>query len=193
MVTRMKLIVGLGNPGAQYEKTRHNAGFRALRAFHTLHADAFDGWKNKFNAEVSEGRVGSEKVALMLPQTYMNLSGEAVAVAAGFWKLSPADIIVVYDELDIPLGNIRIRATGSAGGHNGIKNVIERLGTPDVARVRIGIGTERAKTVPAEDFVLEKFGKDEEGELEKAVENAVKALETTLTDGLDVAANTYGK
>lgn len=189
----MKLIVGLGNPGAQYERTRHNAGFRALRAFHTLHATEFDGWKNKFNAEVSEGRIGSEKVALMLPQTYMNLSGDAVALAVGFWKLSPADVIVVYDELDIPLGNLRLRTGGSAGGHNGIKNIIERLGTQEVPRIRIGIGTERAKTVPAEDFVLEKFSKDEEPELEKAIENAVKALDTAITEGIEAASNLYGK
>jgi PTH1 family peptidyl-tRNA hydrolase len=189
----MKLIVGLGNPGAQYEKTRHNAGFRAVRAFHTLHVDGFDGWKRKFDAEISEGRIGSEKVVLMLPQTFMNLSGDAVAVAAGFWKLSPADVIVVYDELDIPLGNIRIRTSGSAGGHNGIKHIIARLGTQDIARIRIGIGTERAKTVPAEDFVLEKFSSDEEGELKAALENAVKALDTTLAEGIEKAANAYGK
>ncbi len=189
----MKLIVGLGNPGAQYERTRHNAGFRAVRAFHTLHVDAFDGWKRKFEAEVSEGRIGNEKVALMLPQTFMNLSGDAVAHAVGFWKIAPADVIVVYDELDIPLGNIRIRTSGSAGGHNGIKSVIERLGTPDVPRIRIGIGTERAKLVPSEDFVLEKFSQDEEIDLGKAIENAVKALHVTLTEGIEAASNLYGK
>jgi PTH1 family peptidyl-tRNA hydrolase len=189
----MKLIVGLGNVGAKYEKTRHNAGFRAVRAFHTLHAAEFGGWTKKFNAEISEGRIGDEKVALLLPLTYMNLSGDAVGVAAGFWHVEAKDIIVVYDELDVPLGNIRIRATGSAGGHNGIKSIIERLGTPDVPRIRIGIGTERAKLMPSEDFVLGKFMPEEEEVLGGVLEKTVQALDEALRAGLDSAANKFGK
>ncbi len=189
----MKLIVGLGNPGASYKMTRHNAGFRALRAFHTVHAMEFDGWSKKFGAEVSEGRIGDEKVMLMLPQTWMNLSGEAVAPAVGFYKLSPADVVIVYDELDIPLGSLRIRASGSAGGHNGVKSILGVLGTQDVARIRIGIGTERSATVPAEDYVLEKFTADEETTIATAIENAGSALEVLLVEGIEAAANKFGK
>ena len=189
----MKLIVGLGNPGAKYERTRHNAGFRTVRAFHTLHIEAFDGWKRKFDAEIAEGRIGDGKVALMMPQTFMNLSGDAVIQAAHFWQIAPADIIVVYDELDIPLGNIRIRTGGSAGGHNGVKSVLERLATQDVPRIRIGIGTERAETVPAEDFVLERFSPDEETKVAAAIETAAKALDAMLSEGVDAASRLYGK
>jgi len=189
----MKLIVGLGNPGPKYEHTRHNAGWRAVRAFHTLHIEQLDGWKRKFDAEMAEGRIGDEKVALMLPQTFMNLSGDAVIQAVQFWHVDPADVVLVYDELDIPLGNIRIRASGSAGGHNGVKSVLERLGTQEVPRIRIGIGTERSAIVPAEDYVLERFSPDEEAEIAKAEDAAVKALESILTEGVEKAANAYGK
>ncbi len=189
----MKLIVGLGNPGAKYERTRHNAGWRAVRALHTLHIEDIDGWKTKFGAEMAEGRLGGEKAALMLPQTFMNASGDAVIQAVQFWQVAPADVLLVYDDLDIPLGNIRIRANGSAGGHNGVKSVLERLGTQDVPRVRIGIGTERAKVVPAEDYVLERFSPDEETELAKAIDAAVKAVETVLAEGVEAASNLYGK
>lgn len=189
----MKLVVGLGNPGAKYDRTRHNAGFRAVRAFHTLHMDAFDGWKGKFDAEMAEGRIDGEKIALMLPQTFMNLSGDAVIQAVQFWHIDPKDVLLVYDELDIPLGNVRIRAAGSAGGHNGVKSVLERLGTQDVPRIRIGIGTERSKTVPAEDYVLERFSPDEEAALAPAMDAATKAISTALAQGIDAASNLYGK
>lgn len=189
----MKLIVGLGNPGAKYERTRHNTGFRAVRAFHTLHIESFDGWKRKFDAEVAEGRLADEKVVLLLPQTFMNLSGDAVIQAVQFWQVPPKDVVLVYDELDIPLGNIRIRPGGSAGGHNGVRSVLERLSTQEVPRIRIGIGTERAETVPAEDYVLERFSPDEETTLAGAIETAVKALETLLQEGIEAAGNLYGK
>ncbi len=189
----MKLIVGLGNPGPKYERTRHNAGWRAVRALHTLHIEELDGWKAKFGAEMAEGRIGGEKVALMLPQTFMNASGDAVIQAAQFWQTDPADVILVYDDLDIPLGNIRIRAGGSAGGHNGVKSVLERLGTQDIARVRIGIGTERSAIVPAEDYVLERFSPDEETALAGAIDAAVKAVEAMVAEGVEAASNAYGK
>ncbi len=176
----MHLIVGLGNPGSQYERTRHNAGFRAVRAFHTLHIEELDGWREKFNAEVAEGNIHGEKTVLFLPQTFMNNSGDAVIQAVHFWHVEPANVIMVYDDLDIPLGSIRLRSGGSAGGHNGVKSVLERLGTQEIPRVRIGIGTERAKTVPSEDYVLEKFGPDEEMEIEKAIKNAAEAIDAIL-------------
>ena len=187
----MKLVVGLGNPGKKYERTRHNAGWRAVRAFHTMRLEAFDGWKEKFSADVSEGTIGGNKVVLMLPKTFMNDSGDAVAQAVSFWKIAPADVIIVYDDLDIPLGSIRIRKNGSAGGHNGVKSVLERLGTEEAPRIRIGIGTEKAKLVPSETYVLEPFGKDEGPEIEKALRSAAEALGVMLTDGLDAAMNAY--
>ncbi|MEY4723290.1 MAG: hypothetical protein RLZZ324_803 [Candidatus Parcubacteria bacterium] len=187
----MKLIVGLGNPGKTYERTRHNAGFRAVRAFAEAHEDAFPQWKKKFGAEINEGRVGSEKVVLMLPQTFMNLSGDAVAEAALFWKVALEDIMICYDDVDVKLGKIRIRAEGSAGGHNGIKSLIERLGTQTFPRIRLGVGTERSREMASEDWVLGKFMKEEEPLLAEAVGATVTALETWLSDGLLAAQNGY--
>lgn len=189
----MKLIVGLGNPGKQYERTRHNAGFRGVLAFREMHGRVFGGWTTRYEAELSEGRPEREKIILMLPQTYMNLSGDAVGEAVAFWKLTPADVLMVYDEADIPLGNVRIRANGSAGGHNGVKSILERLGTQEVARIRIGIGTERAELVPIEDYVLEKFSADEEKVLAPALETTAKAIDAWLNEGLEAAQQKYGK
>jgi PTH1 family peptidyl-tRNA hydrolase len=187
----MKLIVGLGNPGKEYERTRHNAGFRAVRAFHTLHIEEFDGWKRKFNGEIAEGRIAGDKVALLLPQTYMNESGTSVAEAAGFWHVEPKDVVIVYDELDIPVGSLRIRADGSAGGHNGMKSVLARLGTMDVPRFRIGIKGEHAAGVPSEDYVLGKFTADEETLLGQAIGKTVEALDVLLNEGIEAAMNRY--
>ena len=186
-----KMIVGLGNPGSKYERTRHNAGFRAVRAFHTLHARDFGGWSSKFEAEISEGRIDGEKVFLVLPQTYMNESGRAVGAAADFWKIGPADMIIVYDDLDLTLGSLRIRESGSAGGHKGAASIIERLKTPDIARVRLGIGTERSQTVPAEDFVLERFSQQEEPLIGLAISRSVQALERMLERGITAAMNEF--
>jgi PTH1 family peptidyl-tRNA hydrolase len=189
----MKLIIGLGNPGKKYERTRHNAGFIAVRAFSAAHGEVFLDWKEKFNAEICEGRIGREKIVLLLPQTFMNLSGDSVAAAAAFWKVSPEDVMVAYDDVDIPLGKIRIRAEGSAGGHNGIKSLIERLGTKSFPRIRIGVGTELSKDIPSEDWVLGKFAKDEEAPLRAVVETTVHALDEWLSGGLAAAQNKYGK
>lgn len=187
----MKLIVGLGNPGKEYEHTRHNAGFRAVRAFHTLHIEDFDGWKEKFNAQVAEGRVGGEKTVLLLPQTYMNESGDAVAQAVAFWHVEPKDVVLVYDELDIPVGSVRIRPDGSAGGHNGVKSVLGRLGTQDVARIRIGIKGAHAEGVPAEDYVLGKFTAEEETLVGQAIGKTAEALDVLLAEGIEAAMNRY--
>src|SRR3989339_967031 len=133
----MKLIVGLGNPGEGYERTRHNAGFMALQAFRRRHAEQFDGWKEKFQALVSEGRIGEEKVVLILPQTFMNESGRAVREATNFWKVGAANAVIVLDDFSLPFGTLRLRREGSAGGHNGLKSVIEALSTEDVPRLRL--------------------------------------------------------
>jgi len=133
----MLLIAGLGNPGAQYQNHRHNVGFMAADAISRRHS--FSPWSKKFNALVSEGRLGGEKVLLIKPQTFMNLSGQAVGEAMRFYKLSPADLIVLYDELDLAPAKVRVKRGGGAGGHNGIKSIDAHCGQ-DYRRVRIGIG-----------------------------------------------------
>lgn len=187
----MKLIVGLGNPGQRYANTRHNVGARVVAMLHTKQIMAFGPWKQMFKADVSEGRIGSEKVALMLPQTYMNNSGEAVIEAINFWKLAPSDVLVVLDDLSLPLGRIRIRREGSSGGQNGLKDVLARLSTEAVPRVRVGIGSEYTKDTPAEDSVLQRFAKEELMEAEKAIETAMDAVVMAVTESLDAAMNKY--
>ena len=137
----MKLIVGLGNPGANHARQRHNVGFMAVDAIHAEHG--FDPWKAKFSGQIAEGRLGTEKVLLLKPSTYMNESGRAVAEAARFYKLEAAEVIVLYDELDLAPGKVRIKTGGSAGGHNGIRSVDAHLAKDigkDYVRLRIGIG-----------------------------------------------------
>ncbi|MBL6432319.1 MAG: aminoacyl-tRNA hydrolase [Alphaproteobacteria bacterium] len=134
----MRLIVGLGNPGAKYARNRHNIGFMAVDAIHERQS-TFAPWRSRFKAEVSEGTLDGEKVLLMKPQTYMNESGRAVGEAARFFKLSPADVVVLYDELDLAPGKVRVKTGGGSGGHNGIKSIDAHLGK-DYVRVRMGIG-----------------------------------------------------
>jgi PTH1 family peptidyl-tRNA hydrolase len=187
----MKLIVGLGNPGTKYDKTRHNAGFRVVRAFHTLYATEFDGWKDKFSGLVSEGRIGEKKIALLLPQTFMNLSGQAVREAVDFWKLEPTDILVVNDDFSLSIGKIRVRRDGSAGGHNGLKSIFERLATESIPRLKFGIGNEMLEKIPAEKFVLEHFSKEDETILASTIPPATDALSLIITEGLEAAMNRY--
>jgi PTH1 family peptidyl-tRNA hydrolase len=134
----MRLIVGLGNPGAKYARNRHNIGFMAVDAIHGHHP-SFSPWRSRFQAEVSEGTLNGEKVLLMKPQTFMNESGRAVGEAARFFKLSPSDVTVLYDELDLAPGKVRVKTGGGSGGHNGIKSIDAHLGK-DYVRVRMGIG-----------------------------------------------------
>lgn len=189
----MRLIVGLGNPGAQYDHTRHNVGFRVVRAFHTLRIEDFSAWKHKGNADVSEGRMGSEKTILLLPTTFMNDSGDAVIDAVNFWKIRTDEIVVVYDDLDLPLGTVRIRKEGGSGGHNGMRSVIGRLGTDAIARIRIGIGNDMSATIPAERFVLERFRPDESKGVQTAIDRAAEALQMILQRGIDDAMNEYNE
>lgn len=133
----MKLLVGLGNPGAQYARNRHNIGFMAVDAIAGAHG--FGPWRAKFSAEVAEGRLGAAKVVALKPQTYMNLSGDAVQAAAAFWKVAPGDIIVFHDELDLEPGKVRVKTGGGHAGHNGLRSMMGHLG-PEFVRVRLGIG-----------------------------------------------------
>ena len=181
----MILIVGLGNPGTIYNYTRHNIGFRVMRAFHTLKIESFSAWKKKGNAEISEGRIGNEKAVLLLPTTFMNNSGDAIIDAVNFWKVKLDEVIMVYDDLDIPLGTIRIKKEGGSGGHNGVKSIIKRLSTNTIARIRIGIGNDNSDTIPAEQFVLEKFRPEESEKVQTAIDKSIEALESILQHGID--------
>jgi PTH1 family peptidyl-tRNA hydrolase len=157
----LKVIVGLGNPGKKYEITKHNIGFWAVDQLSEKWNLPFQ--KEKFNSMVAEGNVDGEKVFLLKPQTYMNLSGEAVGAAMRFLKLSPQDLLVLFDDMDIPLGQLRLRQKGSSGGHNGMKSIISHLGSEQFNRIKIGINRPPAgrKVV---DYVLEPFS-----EIDKAV------------------------
>jgi peptidyl-tRNA hydrolase, PTH1 family len=134
----MLLLVGLGNPGARYARQRHNLGFMAVEAVARVHR--FAPWRSKFKSLISEGRLGDKRVLLQKPQTFMNLSGHAVAEAARFYKLPLADIVVCHDEVDLAAGKVRIKAGGGVAGHNGLRSIAEQLGSPDFRRVRFGIG-----------------------------------------------------
>ena len=165
----MKVIIGLGNPGKKYEDTRHNVGFMTIDTISKQWDIPVS--QQKFRALIGEGRIDMQKVLLVKPQTYMNLSGESVNEILKFYKLSHEDILVIYDDLDLPVGKLRLREKGSAGGHNGIKSLIAHLGTQDFKRVKIGIDRpEPGRSVS--DYVLGTFSKAEQTEIKKAVELA---------------------
>lgn len=173
----MKWFVGLGNPGSQYEKTRHNIGFMALDEFARRHNIAIR--QSKCKALVGEGIVQGEKIALIKPMTYMNLSGEAVRAFMDYYKVDLADLIVVYDDLDTPIGKNRLRYQGSAGGHNGIKSIIQHIGTQTFNRIRMGISRPEPGYAIV-DYVLSNFAKQEKPLLEHSIEEACDALEYSL-------------
>jgi len=158
--TDMWLFVGLGNPGAKYEKNRHNIGFMAMDCIANSFP-AFSPFKSKFQATLSEGRLGNKKVILLKPETYMNNSGQSVIKAAQFYKIQPENIIVFHDELDIPAADIRVKKGGGNAGHNGLKSIQQHLGTPDFWRVRMGIGRPPHKDASVSNFVLDDFSKVE--------------------------------
>src|SRR6266478_9728253 len=167
----MKLVIGLGNPGLQYERTRHNVGFRVVDKL-----AAKLGWKwaeRRGRAVLASGTIGSEKVVLAKPLTFMNLSGEAVAELVRWYKVSPEDVLVVYDELDLPVGKIRLRAEGSAAGHNGLRDIIAHLHTNQFPRLRVGIGHPRSSRIRGRDHVLSAPSGDERILLETGEDRAV--------------------
>lgn len=184
----MYLIAGLGNPEQKYALTRHNVGFEAALSVRKQHDFSIE--KNRCHAMVSTGIIGSEKVMVMRPLTYMNCSGIAVAEAASFFKLPPDHIIVLSDDVSIPLGSLRLRRTGSAGGHNGLKSIIEHLGSEDFLRVRIGVGL-KPDGWDLADFVLARLTKEEQEKLSGTIEEAAQAAAAIITDGMDKAMNQY--
>lgn len=171
----MKLICGLGNPGPKYEKTRHNVGFRVLDAY--AEQEEFPPFEERGKALVSEKGSGSAKVILMKPLTFMNLSGVAVQELIQFYKIDLKDLLVIYDDVDLPLGTLRYREKGSAGTHNGMKSIVETLATLDFPRLRIGIesrGTTAPEQMPLDAFVLAPFLPEEEALLKEATDQALK-------------------
>lgn len=183
------LVVFLGNPGTKYEMTRHNAGFMAGDAMAKAQGAAIN--RSRFKALTGTCDIGGETVMLMKPQTFMNLSGEAVAQAVSFYKLAPDYVIVVSDEVALPIGKLRIRTKGSAGGHNGLKNIIALLGTDQFPRIRIGVGAAPHPDYDMADWVLSSFkGKDAEDILAAAA-RAAEAVECYITKGADRAMNLY--
>ena len=183
----MYIIVGLGNPGKKYEQTRHNLGFITIDQLAEKHGIRVSRLKHK--ALIGEGMIGNEKVVLVKPQTYMNLSGESVRDIMHFYKQEPEKLIVIYDDFDIPAGSIRIRKFGSAGTHNGMKSVIYQLASDRFPRIRIGTGKDTKGDLI--NFVTGGFSKEEVPVMEEAVLHAVAAIETILESGIDIAMNQY--
>lgn len=186
----MKLIVGLGNPGKQYEKTRHNVGFEVIDALAKRWSIALDQAKHK--GMYGSGIVNGEKVILLKPLTYMNLSGESIGAIMHFFKVEVEDFVVLYDDLDLPPGKIRLRQKGSAGGHNGMKSTIAHLSTQEFNRIRIGIGR---PTVPMaiSDYVLSRFQAEEWSDINQAIEKSAAACESWLTTSFLQVMNEYNQ
>jgi len=183
----VKLVVGLGNPGARYASTRHNVGFMVVDRL--AHRSRVAVTKRQCNALTAVANIAGEKVCLAKPQTYMNLSGEAVGCLLRYYKLSPADLVVIYDERDLPLGKNRIREKGSAGGHRGMESIIGVLGTADFPRLRIGIG--RPAETNAVEHVLGSFSPEERSVVEESIDRSVEAVETLLREGTAAAMNKF--
>lgn len=183
------LIVGLGNPGNEYDGTRHNVGFQCIDALAQKHHLEFDR-KKKSKAKIALGTIKGQPVLLAKPQTYMNLSGSAIQGLASFYKIPPECILVVFDDLDIAPGTLRIRPKGGTGGHRGLTDIVQRLGTNDIPRIRFGIGRPPGQMDPAA-YVLRRFDATEQPAISEAIDRTLHAIETWLTDGIDTAMNHY--
>lgn len=183
------LIVGLGNPGSKYDGTRHNAGFRALDAYCAKSGQRID--RMKFKALVGEGQFGGKRVLFLKPQTFMNLSGEAVRDAAEFYKIPPERILVIFDDISLDVGCIRVRPKGSAGGQNGVKNIIYHLKSDAFPRVKIGIGAKPHPDYDLADWVLSKFQGEDANQIQSAAERAMEAAEEIVRSGVAAAAQKF--
>lgn len=182
------IIVGLGNPGKEYETSRHNTGFIALDTLSGV--NKIDVRELKFKSLCGRGEIAGKSVLLLKPQTYMNLSGDAIVQAAAFYKIPMERVIVIYDDISLPTGKIRIRAKGSAGGHNGIKNIIERSGTDEFPRIKIGVGAPKGEGELV-GWVLGSFSKEEREKLTDVVDRAVLAVGEIMNGGCQAAAQKY--
>lgn len=183
------IVAFLGNPGLKYNGTRHNAGFMAADAMEKKLGVSIN--KMRFKALTQTADIGGKKVLLMKPQTYMNLSGDAIAQAANFYKVPPERVIVVSDETALPIGRLRIRRGGSAGGHNGLKSVIARLGTDQFPRIRLGVGDKPHPDYDMADWVLSAFTGQDAADMELVAKKAADAVECYITEGADRAMNKF--
>ena len=185
------LIAGLGNPGIEYENTRHNAGFLAVDALCEKTGAKLN--RHKFEAIFGDTQIAGKRVILVKPQTFMNNSGRAVSAISKFYKIPTDKIIIMFDDISLPVGNIRIRRKGSAGGHNGIKDIIELMGTENIMRIKIGVGERENPNYDLKDWVLGKMPKEQENEFKKAFSHAADAAEEIIARGIDSAMNKYSK
>lgn len=183
------LVVGLGNPGSKYENTRHNSGFRALDAYCKHSGQKID--RLKFKALVGEGQFGGRRVLFMKPQTFMNLSGEAVREAAAFYKIPPERIVVMFDDISLDVGRLRVRAKGSAGGQNGVKSIIYQLQSDQFPRVKIGIGAKPHPDYDLADWVLSRFQGEDVQKIDEAADKAWRAAEEIVRNGTAAAAQKF--
>ncbi len=186
----MYLIAGLGNPTREYEKTRHNVGFEAIDILADKAGTTVTEKKHK--ALYGKGYIGGQKVILAKPQTYMNLSGESIREIADFYKIEPENIIILCDDINLSEGQLRIRLKGSAGGHNGLKNIISHLGTQEFPRIRIGVG-EKPRGMDLADYVLGRFPKEQQAVMEEAYRDSAEAACMMIEDGADAAMNHYNR
>ena len=186
----MYLIAGLGNPTREYEKTRHNVGFEAIDILADKAGTTVTEKKHK--ALYGKGYIGGQKVILAKPQTYMNLSGESIREIADFYKIEPENIIILCEDINLSEGQLRIRLKGSAGGHNGLKNIISHLGTQEFPRIRIGVG-EKPRGMDLADYVLGRFPKEQQAVMEEAYRDAADAACMMIEEGADAAMNHYNR
>lgn len=184
----MKLIVGLGNPGKEYAGTRHNLGFQLVHNLGEKYGIRVA--DNRHRALLGTGEIAGEKVMLVQPLTYMNRSGEAVREIVRYYQLLIDDLLIIYDDMDLELGQIRIRPRGSSGAHKGMESVIKCLGTTDIPRLRLGIGRP-PEEIPVVDFVLSPFQQDEQAEVRRMLDDAAEAVKTILTRGIQQAMNDF--
>ncbi len=183
------LLVCLGNPGKQYENTRHNIGFLAADALEKRCGVKIN--KLRYRALSGEVKLAGQRVLVIKPQTYMNLSGEAVKLAGGFYKIPPDHVLVISDDVSLPLGKLRIRAGGSAGGHNGLKNIIAHLGTDQFPRIKVGVGAPAHPEHEMVDWVIGKFTPQERKTVDEAIEKVLDAVECVIEKGVGEAQNRY--
>lgn len=186
----MKLVVGLGNPGKKYERTRHNVGYDVLSVLANRYQAAKP--KTRFEADIAEIMIGSEKVLLAAPITYMNLSGQSVALMVGFYQLDLNDLLVVCDDFNLDLGRLRLRGSGSSGGQKGLQNIIQRCGSEKFARLRIGIGKPPPR-MQVTDFVLSRFLPEHQDDMQKAIREAADGVELWVKEGLETAMNVVNR
>jgi len=184
----VRLVVGLGNPGTRYERTRHNAGFEAVRLLAGRHGIELR--DKRFKARMGRGRIGDETVILALPQTWMNRSGDSIGPMVGFYKLAREEVIVVHDELDLPFGSVKVKAGGGHGGHNGLRDLVAKMGGGQFDRVRVGIGRPEGPMDPA-DYVLARWSPEQAPAVPAIVDRAAECIEAVLRDGVREAMNRF--